>query len=217
MQFPMQLHGRDVDLDTSQTNRQRLAVIDHLSGGRMAWTSGVITESSEEGGGKLADLAGMIPPEIGNLALSNPLDWGIALGVSAAGFAAKSLSVEEGSGVRVRAFTRTVMRQWGVTAGGETVVMVAWELAANAVRHALRADAQLQQPGRAWLGLMRRDEAVVCAVTDASPAPPRLGPREPMDSNGRGLHLVDRLSSHWGWSNSPSGTKTVWARVPATW
>ncbi|MEU2075540.1 ATP-binding protein [Streptomyces sp. NPDC013489] len=177
----------------------------------------MITESSDGGEGKLADLAGMVPPEIGNLALSNPLDWGIALGVSAAGFAAKSLSVEEDSGGRVRAFTRTVMGQWGVAAGGETVVAVAWELAANAVQHALRVDAQLQHPGRAWLGLVRRDEAVICAVTDGSPAPPRLGPPDPMDSNGRGLYLVNRLSSHWGWSTSPSGTKTVWARVPATW
>ncbi|MFB7277179.1 ATP-binding protein [Streptomyces hydrogenans] len=92
---------------------------------------------------------------------------------------------------------------------------VAWELAANAVQHALKADAQLQQPGRAWL--LRRGEAVACAVTDASPAPPRLGPPDPMDSNRRGLHLVDRISSHWGWSNSPSGTKTVWAKVLATW
>ncbi|MGW4725392.1 ATP-binding protein [Streptomyces sp. NPDC004291] len=183
----------------------------------MAWTPGAITESNEEGGGKLADLAGMIPPEIGNLALSNPLDWGIALGVSAAGFAAKSLSVHESSGVRVRAFTRTVMRQWGVSAGGETAVTVAWELAANAVQHVLLADTQAQQPGRAWLGLVRRDEAVVCAVTDSSPAPPLLAPPNPMSSNGRGLHLVAKLSSHWGWSNSPSGTKTVWARVPTAW
>ncbi|MEU3322046.1 ATP-binding protein [Streptomyces sp. NPDC006785] len=186
-------------------------------GGRMAWTPGVITESSEQGGGKLADLAGMLPPEIGNLALSNPLDWGIALGVSAAGFAAKSLSAEEGSGVRVRAFTHTVMGQWGVTAGGEAVVTVAWELAANAIQHALLAGAQVQQPGRAWLGLVRKGEAVVCAVTDSSPAPPLLRPPDPMNSNGRGLQMVDRLSSHWGWSSSPSGTKTVWARVPTTW
>ncbi|MEU1690019.1 ATP-binding protein [Streptomyces hirsutus] len=177
----------------------------------------MITDSYEPGGGKLADLAGLVPLEIGNLALSNPPDWGLALGVSAAGFAAKSLRAEEGSGVRVRGFARAVMGQWGVAASEERVVTVAWELAANAIQHALRADVRSGLPSRAWLGLVRRDEAVICAVTDCCPTPPSLREPDLMNSHGRGLHLVDRLSSHWGWSRSPSGTKTVWARVPATW
>ncbi|MFJ7629802.1 ATP-binding protein [Streptomyces sp. NPDC097595] len=137
--------------------------------------------------------------------------------MSAARFAAKGLSTEEGSGVRVRAFTRTVMDQWGAAAAGETVVAVAWELAANAVQHALHLDARAHQPGLAWLSLVRRDEAVVCAVTDSSPAAPVLRSPAPLGTSGRGLHMVDRLSSHWGWSQSPSGTKTVWARVPTAW
>ncbi|MEU2839034.1 ATP-binding protein [Streptomyces sp. NPDC007076] len=177
----------------------------------------MITDSDEGDGGNLADLAGMIPLEIGNLTLSNPPDWGLALGVSAAGFAAKSLSAEEGSGLRVRAFAWMVMDQWGVTAGAETAVAVAWELAANAIQHTLREGAEGGAHGRAWLGLVRRDEAVVCAVTDDGPASPLLRAADPTKSHGRGLQLVDRLSSHWGWSRSPSGTKTVWARVPTAW
>ncbi|MFE6664753.1 ATP-binding protein [Streptomyces sp. NPDC057697] len=217
MQLLVQLHGRENGLDTSRAARRWLGVIDRLSGGRMAWTPGVITDGDEGEGGNLADLAGMIPLEIGNLTLSNPPDWGLALGVSAAGFAAKSLSAEEASGVRVRAFTRTVMEQWGVTAGAETAVVVAWELAANAIRHTLCEGAKDGVRGRAWLGLVRRDEAVVCAVTDDGPASPLLKAADPAKSHGRGLQLVDRLSSHWGWSRSLSGTKTVWARVPTTW
>ncbi|MEU3401994.1 ATP-binding protein [Streptomyces filamentosus] len=54
-------------------------------------------------------------------------------------------------------------------------------------------------------------------MTDSSPAPPLLSHPDPMGTHGRGLHLVQRFSSHWGWSNSPSGTKTVWARVPTAW
>ncbi|MEU2119467.1 ATP-binding protein [Streptomyces sp. NPDC016459] len=177
----------------------------------------MITHSDEPSGEKLADLAGLIPHEIGNLTLSNPPDWGLALGVSAAGFAAKSLKAEESSGVRVRGFTRTVIDQWGVATGEETVVAVAWELAANAIQHVLRGQEDPALPGRAWLGLVRRDEAVVCAVTDCSPLPPIPRTLEPMSGHGRGLYLVDRLSSHWGWSQSSSGTKTVWARVPAAW
>ncbi|MEV8628564.1 ATP-binding protein [Streptomyces sp. NPDC051079] len=217
MQFPMQLHEREDGLDTSHAASRRYEDIDQRSGGRMAWTPGAITHSYEQGEGKPADLAGLIPHEIGNLTLSNPPDWGLALGVSAAGFAAKSLPTEESSGMRVREFTRTVMSQWGVATGEEAVVAVAWELAANAIQHALRAqDGKPQQPARAWLGLVRRDEAVICAVTDSSPTPPIPRTLNPMNSHGRGLYLVDRLSSHWGWSQSPSGTKTVWARVPAT-
>ncbi|ROQ23606.1 hypothetical protein EDD98_7556 [Streptomyces sp. PanSC19] len=177
----------------------------------------MITHGYGPSGEKLADLAGLIPHEIGNLALSNPPDWGLALGVSAAGFAAKSLKAEETSGVRVRGFTRTVMDRWGVAAGEEAVVAVAWELAANAIQHTLRGQGDSDLPGRAWLGLVRREEAVVCAVTDCSSVPPIPQTLEPMSGHGRGLYLVDRLSSHWGWSQSPSGTKTVWARVPATW
>ncbi|WP_424863360.1 ATP-binding protein [Streptomyces sp. MMS24-I29] len=159
----------------------------------------------------------MIPLEIGNLALSNPPDWGLALGVSAAGFAAKSLSAEEASGVRVRAFTWMAMEQWGVTAGAETAVVVAWELAANAIQHTLRDGTDGGVQGRAWLGLVRRDRAVVCAVTDSGAASPLMRVPDPTKIHGRGLQLVDRLSSHWGWSHSPSGTKTVWARVPTAW
>jgi anti-sigma regulatory factor (Ser/Thr protein kinase) len=172
----------------------------------------VITESHGPGEGKPADLAELIPLEIGNLALSNPPDWGLALGVSAAGFAAKSLQAEDASGARVREFTRTVTQQWGVGAAEERVVLVAWELAANAVQHALRADTSAGKPRRAWLGLVRRDQAVVCAVTDSSPTPPSLRQLGLTNSHGRGLYLVKFLSSHWGWSRSPGG-KTVWARV----
>ncbi|MEU8542972.1 ATP-binding protein [Streptomyces sp. NPDC048717] len=169
------------------------------------------------GEGELADLAGLIPLEFGNLVLSNPPDWGLALGVSSAGFAAKSLTSEQDAGARVRGFIRAVMDQWGVTAGQEPVVAVAWELAANAIQHALREDTQDDPPARAWLGLVRKETAVVCAVTDSSPEQPVLADFDPMNSWGRGLYLVDRLSSHWGWSQSSSDTKTVWARVPTAW
>ncbi|MFF2718964.1 ATP-binding protein [Streptomyces sp. NPDC058011] len=163
-------------------------------------------------------MAGMIPLEIGNLALSNPPDWGLALGVSAAGFAAMSLNAEDVSGARVRAFTRSVMDQWGVAESADAAVAVAWELAASAMRPALSEDVPpVEQPDRAWLGLVRRDEAVICAVTDDGPSASLLQKRELLNDHGLGLQLVDCLSSHWGWSRSPSGTKTVWARVPAAW
>lgn len=179
-------------------------------------TPGTITDCYDLRDRECADLAEMIPLEIGNLALSNPPDWGLALGVSAGGLAARNLSARESSGARVRGFTRSVMDQWGVVTGAEAAVIVAWELAANAVQHALRVEEPPGTRHSAWLGLVRRGDAVVCAVTDSSLMPPRL--RSPgLTSCGRGLHVVNRISSHWGWSLSSSGTKTVWARVPAAW
>ncbi|MDK9497042.1 ATP-binding protein [Streptomyces katrae] len=161
----------------------------------------------------MSDLAGMIPLEIGNVALPNAPDWGIALGVSTAGFAAKSFTAHTASAPRVRAFTKAVLAQWNVEGGAEATVIVAWELAANAAQHALGRDGR-GGPERAWLGLVRREEAVVCSVTDPCPSPPQLQLPDLMRGTGRGLLLVSRLSSTWGWSLSPSGTKTVWARVP---
>ncbi|MFD9728757.1 ATP-binding protein [Streptomyces sp. NPDC059072] len=154
----------------------------------------------------------MIPLEIGNLALPNAPDWGIALGVSTAGFAAKSFTAHTASAPRVRSFTKATLARWDVEEGAEAAVIVAWELAANAAQHALRRDGR-GAPEQAWLGLLRREEAVVCSVTDPSPNPPRLQPPDVMRHSGRGLLLVTRLSSTWGWSLSPAGTKTVWARV----
>ncbi|MFF2964117.1 ATP-binding protein [Streptomyces sp. NPDC057963] len=176
----------------------------------------MITDCHETGDTELADLAGVIPLKIGNLLLSNPPDWGLAPGVSTAGFAARSVGAQASSGARVRAFTRAVMEQWNVNAGVDAVEAVAWELVANSVQHALRGDGQGGAERTAWLGLVHREEAVVCAVTDTSRTPPRLRPHEPMNCDGRGLQLVNRLSADWGWSISPSGAKTVWARVPTT-
>ncbi|MFB7919500.1 ATP-binding protein [Streptomyces sp. NPDC056061] len=186
-------------------------------GVQVARTPGVITERHETGDPEPADLAEMIPLEIGNLRLSNPPDWGLALGVSTAGLAARAVDGQAASGARVRAFTRTAMDQWEVATGVDTVVAVAWELVANAVQHAVHHNGPDSTDHTAWLALVHREEAVVCAVTDTSRTPPRLRPHKPMTSNGRGLHLVNRLSSDWGWSFTPSGSKTVWARVPTTW
>ncbi|MFD3613202.1 ATP-binding protein [Streptomyces atroolivaceus] len=161
----------------------------------------------------------MIPLEIGNLAVSHPPDWGLALGVSTARFAASTFTDTFDARTHVRKFTDATLAEWDVSRhqGREDVLAVAWELAANAIQHSLRPPARHRR-GEAWLGLARKDGAVVCAVTDPSPSLPQRRPHKLLDESGRGLLVVTRLSTAWGWSLSPSGTKTVWARVPApTW
>ncbi|MDC1474571.1 hypothetical protein N8350_03055 [Candidatus Nanopelagicales bacterium] len=50
---------------------------------------------------------------------------------------------------------------------------------------------------------------------DASAGPPDLGVQKVRDTlaeNGRGLQVVDAVSSHWGWDIAGS-TLVVWATI----
>jgi hypothetical protein len=53
-------------------------------------------------------------------------------------------------------------------------------------------------------------------VRDATPDARRLQPPDPARARGRGVHLVEALSSRWGWTADPPG-KVVWADVPTEW
>ncbi|MET7759119.1 ATP-binding protein [Streptomyces sp. NPDC005389] len=113
--------------------------------------------------------------------------------------------------------------EWGVaygTGAHETVVLVAAELATNAVRHG-------HVPGRDFhLDLRVTDGPPPVArieVTDtrAERVPPRpgqlAGPRPELSDGGRGLLLVDALADRWGWCprlGAPG--KTVWAECALT-
>ncbi|MER5206727.1 ATP-binding protein [Streptomyces sp. NPDC002825] len=102
--------------------------------------------------------------------------------------------------------------EWGVpygTEAHETVVLVAAELAANAVRHG-------HVPGRDFHLLLRVTDVARIEVSDtrAERVPPRPGrlPEPELAEGGRGLLLVERLAERWGWCprlGAPG--KTVWA------
>ena len=103
---------------------------------------------------------------------------------------------------RVRGFVRRSLTRHGV--GGEVVddaVLGASELATNAIRHAG--------------GLLRvrtgvRDDTVRVEVEDGSTElAVRLHP-DPLDTSGRGLVIVDGLSSRWGIEGASDGGKVVW-------
>jgi hypothetical protein len=65
----------------------------------------------------------------------------------------------------------------------------------------------------AWIALLRADHAVVCAVSDPSPALPALSQAGPFAESGRGLRIVAELSETWGHSEPRPAGKTVWARL----
>nr|WP_240450155.1 ATP-binding protein [Streptomyces sp. S1] len=108
--------------------------------------------------------------------------------------------------------------EWGVpygTEAHESVVLVAAELAANAVRHG-------HVPERDFHLLSRIVEnprplaRIKVSDTRAERVPPRPGqlpgPGPELADGGRGLLLVERLADRWGWYPRVGAPgKTVWA------
>jgi anti-sigma regulatory factor (Ser/Thr protein kinase) len=86
----------------------------------------------------------------------------------------------------------------------EDVVLVVSEMVTNAVRHAAPP---------VGLEIEATDVDVVIAVRDGSPRRPVPRVADEQAEGGRGMMLVDLLTSDHGVRPQPPG-KTVWARVP---
>jgi anti-sigma regulatory factor (Ser/Thr protein kinase) len=104
---------------------------------------------------------------------------------------------------------RVLAVEWanGLGVDGELrdiIAVVVSELATNAVRHAQTSFA---------LSCTLRPPCVVVAVTDDSDSLPEMRHPGPDDIGGRGLLLVDHLSSGWRVDPFPGG-KTVSADLP---
>ncbi|MCC2277528.1 MULTISPECIES: ATP-binding protein [Streptomyces] len=107
------------------------------------------------------------------------------------------------SAVAARRLTQTVcLRHWGLNAQiTEHAVLLVSELVGNAVRHT----------GARYFGLrMRRRRGWMrIEVRDPSRGLPCLIPVRELDTSGRGLFLVDKLSDRWGVDLLACG-KTTW-------
>ncbi|MEU0529075.1 ATP-binding protein [Amycolatopsis tolypomycina] len=109
----------------------------------------------------------------------------------------------------VRAWARSCLDGLGTT-HLDDALMVVTELVTNACEHA---------GGPVYLRLRRSDHPCLVSLevgdVDATTAQPAAGHSQPSDLRGRGLVMVDALSSDWGVRYPPSSTgKTVWADVP---
>ena len=89
------------------------------------------------------------------------------------------------------------------------VALVISELFSNALRHAAPL------PGSEIRVAWRIDpESVQVSVSDGGgPTAPELGEPTQGATGGRGLRIVEKLSSRWGARTGEEGT-TVWAEVP---
>ena len=117
---------------------------------------------------------------------------------------------------KARAHLRQLLSGWGQAELGPDASVVISELVTNSGA----ASAELwpaPAPVLVWLG--SDSHCVLLAVADASPWPPVRLSLEPDAEGGRGLALVETLSSRWGWHlTSTTGLrKVVWAewRLPS--
>jgi len=103
----------------------------------------------------------------------------------------------------VREHVRVALRVWHLENLSDVAVLLASELATNAVRHA--------GAGRPFSVVVRRDrgpEGTPCVwveVHDTASAVPRVVAAEDDDTTGRGLLLVESLSDGWESIPEPGG------------
>lgn len=107
-----------------------------------------------------------------------------------------------------RAFTTMTLARWGLPHETVTVAtLVVSELVTNAVRHTgTTSDLLLSLHGG----------EVTVEVRDQGHSMVRSRRTGPDDESGRGLLLVDSLTSNWGVRTSAGEGKAVWCRLPSS-
>lgn len=86
------------------------------------------------------------------------------------------------------------------------IALLTTEAVTNAIRHG-PADGEVE------VSFTRRRDALRVTVRDQSPAAPVIRGAGPGSPDGRGVMLIDHLSTRWGVDHGP-GTKAVWFEVP---
>ncbi|MFP8961317.1 SpoIIE family protein phosphatase [Streptomyces nanhaiensis] len=126
------------------------------------------------------------------------------------------LPAEPRSVARARDLARRQLAAWELDDLTDTTELLVSELVTNALRHGVgisSAEPGASAAGRGPGGEIRvrllLDRTLVCEVWDSGLVQPRRRRARDTDEGGRGLQLVDLLSSGWGSRRTPRG-KTVW-------
>jgi CheY-like chemotaxis protein len=114
------------------------------------------------------------------------------------------LAADSGGPRHARRFIEELLRDWDCEESLDAVRLLVSEVVANAVVHA-GSDVKV--------AVQLRADAVRVAVTDHDPTMPTMRSPDVTEESGRGLALVDALSSAWGIDSIPGG-KHVWFEVP---
>jgi anti-sigma regulatory factor (Ser/Thr protein kinase) len=112
-----------------------------------------------------------------------------------------------------RLHARQMLWEWRLTALSDIAELLISELVTNAIQISC-ADGQTT-PVRLWMLASRMQ--VLILVWDSSPQPPVRMSTGQDDENGRGLLLVEALSTQWDWYFPPqhNGGKVVWCELRA--
>lgn len=108
------------------------------------------------------------------------------------------------SGSQARKFVREALDRWDCGDALDTVQLLVSELVTNAVVHA---------GSRPNVAVMLLPHALRVEVADDTSVAPAPRDASDADESGRGLFLLDELSSAWGVDLGDDG-KTVWFEVP---
>jgi CheY-like chemotaxis protein len=103
-----------------------------------------------------------------------------------------------------RRFVAERLAEWGIEELLDDALLVTSELAANAITHAESA---------CRIRISRTPSSVRIDVIDAGSGTPEPQPPSSTSEHGRGLHLVDALTSAWGLDDIPGDGKVVWAEL----
>jgi anti-sigma regulatory factor (Ser/Thr protein kinase) len=108
-----------------------------------------------------------------------------------------------------RLHARLVLWEWGLSAIAENAELVVSELVTNATQASPSAE-RIQPVG---LCLTSDQSRLLIAVQDTSRYPPEpTGGAGADDERGRGLVIVEAISTKWGWdTKSDTIGKVVWA------
>jgi anti-sigma regulatory factor (Ser/Thr protein kinase) len=104
-----------------------------------------------------------------------------------------------------RQFAQARLDEWGIPSLADSTKLVVSELATNAVLHGGSAPELSMKLD----GLVLRIE-----VRDTSAALPQVKPHSETATTGRGMVIVEALSSNWGAEADDSG-KVVWCELAA--
>ncbi|MEP7023548.1 MAG: ATP-binding protein [Actinomycetota bacterium] len=132
------------------------------------------------------------------------------------GCAVRTAGIEPATPRAAREFTRETLRRWDLYSAYQDTAVVVSELVTNALRYGARigsAVAAAAVPGAVQLTLWCRVSYLICVVTDPNPEPPVLQPPNSCADSGRGLQVVQALTSSWGWTMLGGRQKVVWAAL----
>ncbi|MEU3747011.1 MULTISPECIES: ATP-binding protein [Streptomyces] len=122
-----------------------------------------------------------------------------------------------------RRHTVDILQRWRFPDEGiEVARLLISELATNAIEHARpteTSEAAAAGPlgvGTIVLRLWPTDGGIILAVSDPDPRPPAPRAHDARAIGGRGLVLIQAMSSRWGYfPTQPHPGKIVWAEIPA--